>query len=71
MAAQNKVTVIYRVQVVTTHKNGKQSTRTLKTHYKTKAGAQRAVIKHTDMFGYAGKQRTAHIIEHTATTPLH
>ncbi len=71
MAAQNKVTVIYRVQVVTTHKNGKSTTRTLKHHYKTKAGAQRAMLKHTDMFGSNNKQQTAHIIEHTATTPVH
>lgn len=71
MAAQNKVTVIYRVQVVTTHPNGRTSTRTLKHHYKTKAGAQRAALKHSDMFGSDNKLQTAHIIEHTATTPIH
>lgn len=70
MAAQSKVTVIYRVQVVSTHANGKTTTRTLKHHYKTKSGAQRAALKHSDMFGSDNKLRTAHIIEHTATTPV-
>lgn len=69
--APARVTVFYRVQVVTTHANSKTTTRTLKHHYKTKAGAQRAVLKHSDMFGSDNKIRTAHIIEHTASTPLH
>lgn len=70
MAAQSKITVIYRVYVVTTHKNGKTTTRTLKHHYKTKEGAQRAALKHR-LFNCDNELRTAHIIEHTATTPVH
>lgn len=77
MAAQNKITVIYRVQVTELFYLPKKSKRTylLKHHYKSLSYAQgkaRSLTqKQHDINGKLVRESKAIVISHTATTPVH
>lgn len=68
MAAQSKVTVIYRVQVVYTYPNGTTSTSYLGS-FKSKTKAFNLAKIFTGLNN--GVHSIGQVISHTATTPVH
>lgn len=74
MAAQSKVTVIYRVEVTILRRtdNSVIGKSLLPTCYKTKAGAQRAMNRFILLHSFHHSEKASgKVISHTATTPLH